>query len=259
MKHYSTHGQKGMQQVREIVETTQDTAHQMTIEGRRLFDSRSQATKEFKNRIWAKLKKSNSYDPTDLNQATLSAQISGATVRQATHLPNNDLLTSLALARTTLDPTNPLEVVSDQAALYQLHDLAIELNWEERELETLFEATREGQAVALGGKQTAINAVARRMTMHGEFGHLDKRTRQEAARLALLITKRPTTRKTNTMPLPTAPMRTAPLPTKPLPTQPISPSGTSATGPTVPHPSGADQAARGGQPYPSHRGARWPI
>ena len=242
MQHYQAHGQTGMQQVRQMVETTQDTAAQMSQNGERLFERDGNASPEFKKRLWESLRKNKSYDPTNPAQAALSAAISGAVVRPPSHLANNHLLASLGLAQTTLDPTDPKTVVSDQAALLALHDLANELGLGESELEALFEATREGQAVALSGKQTGIDAVVQRMGMHGELAYMDRRAQREAARLALLITKPPTVRKSNTEPLPTRPMKTELFDTKPLPTEPLSTptaktsgtaraKGTSGTGP----------------------------
>ncbi len=116
----------------------------------------------------------------------LTAHLAQATLRQLS--PADTLSDGVELlAYSVTEPDDPLVLVTDTAAQFRLHDLAEKLEWDAGKLKRLFEqyrlALQEANRKGLSVQETLTS----RLQTDPVFAQEREHTRNEAARLAVLI------------------------------------------------------------------------
>lgn len=116
----------------------------------------------------------------------LTSYLSQASIRQ---LNPTDALSDGAelLAYSIAEPDDPLVLVTDTAAQFRLHDLAEKLEWDAGKLKRLFEQYQQALQEANRKGLSVQETLASRLQTDPAFAQEREHTRNEAARLAVLV------------------------------------------------------------------------
>ena len=116
----------------------------------------------------------------------LTSHLAQASIRQ---LSPADALSDGAelLAYSIAEPDDPLVLVTDSAAQFRLYDLAEKLEWDTGKLKRLFEQYRQALQEANRKGQSVQETLAGRLQTDPVFAQEREHTRNEAARLAVLV------------------------------------------------------------------------
>ncbi|NUM48753.1 MAG: hypothetical protein HUU38_28940, partial [Anaerolineales bacterium] len=169
---YQTGGKASAAEVYQTIQVTKETAARYALMDGHL-------TQQFIAELRAALL-STGLNPDD----SLTAPLAQATLRQ---LHPVDMLPDGAelLAYAVTEPDDPLVLVTDSAAQFRLHDLAEKSAWDTDKLKRLFEQYR--QALQDAQKGDVQGTLAARLQTDPAFANERDHTRQEAARLAVLV------------------------------------------------------------------------
>ena len=171
---YRSEGKAGAAEIYKAVQVTQESAARNAVMDGHL-------TQQFIADLRAALL------ATGLNlDDPLTSHLAQATLRQLS--PAETLADGAELlAYSVTEPDDPLVLVTDTAAQFRLHDLAEKLEWDAGKLKRLFEQYRQALQEAQRTRKSVQETLASRLQTDPAFAQEREHSRNEAARLAVLV------------------------------------------------------------------------
>lgn len=192
LAHYDKRkGERGINDVRRLVETAQVTAANMSKQGKNVFNQQGRYTEEFERMMRGTLLRSHpGFSKAARNEdvARFIGEITGATVRQPQPIWSDEAAQH-KLAESTLDPRNQTIRTGDQPALEKLNKLAVKAGWGDGELAAIYQAVRSAitDATMSPDHPSAADKVAEAMQQMPAFAQMPKGDIDNAAYWAVLV------------------------------------------------------------------------
>ena len=196
---YEIQGKGGAEQVRQVVEITQDVADDLVQHGQAIFDERGSLTPTCESAVLANLCRAGLYDEQDLHQSAFVGRLAGATLR-STEDVWDDPQAPRKLAHAILDPDHAEVQVGDLSAQYRLRDVAKRMGWDEDKLTHAFAALPQAEQRAVQEGSPVVDELLEEWQADPQFAEDDETDLREAARLVVLVGSQAQVQKPHPMP-----------------------------------------------------------
>lgn len=183
---YEIQGKAGAQQVRQVIETTQATADDMTRRGRAIFDDRGRLTPACESAILGNLRKARLYNERNPHQSAFIGRLAGATLRRPVEVWD-DPQASRKLAWDTFDPERTEVQVNDLPAQVRLRETVQRMGWDEAKLARAFAALPQVRQNTTQEGQPVVEGLLNEWREDEWFKEEDEASLCEVARLVVLI------------------------------------------------------------------------
>jgi hypothetical protein len=196
---YEIQGKNGAEQVRQVVEITQDVADDLIQHGQAIFDGQGNLAPIYESAVLGNLTQAGLYDECDLHQSGFVGRLAGAAIRNPMDVWNDPQAPRL-LARDTLNTEHTEVQVEDRSAQYRLRDMAKQMDWDEDKLAWAFAALPHAEQMAARDGGPGVDELLEEWQADPRFIGGDETDLREAARLVVLVGSQAQVQKSHPMP-----------------------------------------------------------